>query len=87
MVIMINEDIKNSFLLLFGKNLETYRKKNKLSYRELAQNCDLDHSYISKIEKGEVNVTLETLLELMKGLNISAKDLFDFDFDINKLHS
>lgn len=84
---MINEDIKNSFLLLFGKNLETYRKKNKLSYRELAQNCDLDHSYISKIEKGEVNVTLETLLELMKGLNISAKDLFDFDFDINKLHS
>lgn len=87
MVIMINDDIKNSFLLLFGKNLETYRKKKKLSYRELAQNCDLDHSYISKIEKGEVNVTLETLLELMKGLNISAKDLFDFDFDINKLHS
>lgn len=84
---MINDDIKNSFLLLFGKNLETYRKKKKLSYRELAQNCDLDHSYISKIEKGEVNVTLETLLELMKGLNISAKDLFDFDFDINKLHS
>lgn len=84
---MINDDIKNSFLLLFGKNLETYRKKKKLSYRELAQNCDLDHSYISKIEKGEVNITLETLLELMKGLNISAKDLFDFDFDINKLHS
>jgi transcriptional regulator with XRE-family HTH domain len=83
---MINEDIKDSFLLLFGKNLEIYRKKKKLSYRELAQNCDLDYSYISKIEKGEVNLTLETLLELMKGLNVSAKDLFDFDFDLNKLN-
>ncbi|WP_166924533.1 helix-turn-helix domain-containing protein [Flavobacterium poyangense] len=83
---MINEEIKDSFLLLFGKNLEDNRKKKKLSYRELAQNCDLDHSYISKIEKGEINLTLETLLELMKALNISAKDLFDFDFDVNKLN-
>lgn len=83
---MINADTKDNFLLLFGKNLEIYRKEKKLSYRELAQNCDLDYSYISKIEKGEVNVTLETILELMKGLNISAKDLFDFDFDLNKLN-
>jgi len=84
---MINEESKNLFLLKFGKNVEKHRKNKKFSYRELAQHCDLDHSYISKIEKGEVNVTIETILELMKGLNLPAIQLFDFDFDLEKLNS
>ncbi|MCY1464570.1 helix-turn-helix protein [compost metagenome] len=83
---MITEESKNLFLHLFGKNIEKQRKHQKLSYRALAQYCDLDHSYISKIEKGEVNVTIETILELMKGLNVPAKQLFDFDFDLEKLN-
>jgi transcriptional regulator with XRE-family HTH domain len=46
----------------------------------LATLCEtIDHSYISKIEKGEANITLETVLELLIALNANPKDLFDFE--------
>ncbi|PAM93991.1 transcriptional regulator [Flavobacterium sp. IR1] len=83
---MINDDSREVFLKLFGDNVKKYRKSKKISYRKLAQHCDLDFSYISKIEKGEVNVTLETILELMKGLDLPAKEFFDFDFDLDRLN-
>ncbi len=75
---MIN---KNEFLILFGKIIEKHRIEQSLSYRQLAQRCDIDHSNISKIEKGEINITLSTVLELSKGLKIQPKDLFNFIID------
>ncbi|WP_345991937.1 helix-turn-helix domain-containing protein [Chryseobacterium sp. Chry.R1] len=39
------------FRIAFGKIVEKFGKKLGLSYRELAQKCDVDHSNISKIEK------------------------------------
>jgi transcriptional regulator with XRE-family HTH domain len=84
---MISEDTKKEFLQQFGARLAELRKMKDLSYRKLAQNCDLDYSYISKIEKGETNITLETILELMKGLQVQPKDLLDFNFDLEKLNN
>jgi transcriptional regulator with XRE-family HTH domain len=73
---------KHAFLLEFGNRLEQIRKDKGLTYRKIADNCDLDNSYISKIAKGEANVTLETVAELVKGLNVNPKELFDFKYDI-----
>ena len=76
------EKVPNSdFLVQFGKQVEKSRKKKKLSYRKLAQNCNIDYSDISKIEKGKANITMLTLLELAKGLEIHPKKLLDFEFD------
>jgi len=69
---------KLEFRIAFGKRVEMYRKKQNLSYRELAQKCDVDHSNISKIEKGEVDLRISTVQELAKGLNVHPKELFDF---------
>ncbi len=78
---MIDDDIKKEFLVKFGKELNKLRKSKELSYRKLATLCETsDHSYISKIEKGEANITLETVLELLIALDASPKDLFNFDF-------
>ena len=77
---MIN---KNEFLTLFGKEIEKHRIKQNLSYRQLAQRCDIDHSNISKIEKGEINITLSSILELSKGLKIYPKELFNFKIDFD----
>lgn len=78
---MIN---KNEFLILFGKEIEKHRIEQNLSYRQLAQRCDIDHSNISKIEKGEINITLSSILELSKGLKVHPKELFNFKFDLDK---
>lgn len=67
------------FLELFGNQIKTLRKEKGLSLRQLAQLCDIDYSDISKIEKGQRNIQISTILELTKGLDIHPKDLFDFD--------
>jgi transcriptional regulator with XRE-family HTH domain len=81
---MVISNKKNDFLYLFGKRLESLRTDQKLSFRKLAQNCNVDHSDISKIEKGEKNIQLTTILELAKGLGLHPKELFDFEINIEK---
>lgn len=79
----MSRKLKQEFQTSFGKQLEKVRLLQSLSYRQLAQRCDLDHSAISKIEKGEVNIQIGTVMELAKGLNIHPKELFSFKFDLD----
>ncbi|WP_026837731.1 helix-turn-helix domain-containing protein [Gillisia sp. JM1] len=75
----MNTELSNEeFLIRFGGKLKKLRVFKNLSYRQMAQRCDLDYSYISKIEKGQHNIQLTTVLELSKGLDIMPKELFDF---------
>lgn len=74
---MASEEQKK-FLLNFGTHLLELRKKKNLSYRKLAQKCDIDHADIRKYEKGELNMTILTMVEFSKGLDIPLKDLMDF---------
>ncbi|WP_294230266.1 helix-turn-helix transcriptional regulator [uncultured Chryseobacterium sp.] len=69
---------KVEFRLAFGKRVEKFRKSLGLSYRQLAQKCDVDHSNISKIEKGEVDLRISTIYELSKGLEVHPQELFNF---------
>jgi transcriptional regulator with XRE-family HTH domain len=72
---------KEDFKVLFGKKLEQLRIQQNLTYRSMAERCDVDSSDISKIEKGKVDIRLNTILELSKGLNIHPKELFDFTLE------
>lgn len=80
---MINRD---NFQILFGKKIEELRVEKALSYRQLAQRCGVDHSNISKIEKGEINIRLSTIFELAIGLQKMPKELLDIDFDFDKYY-
>jgi len=75
---MIYNSNKDKLQILLGKRVSELRKEKKLSLRELAQRCDIDHSDISKYEKGEVNIKLTTIYELARGLDVHPKELFDF---------
>ena len=81
---MAKKQNKTEFQIEFGKQIEKLRITQKLSYRLLAQRCDVDFSNISKIEKGEINIQLGTVMELAKGLNVHPRELFDFKFDLDK---
>ena len=76
--------LESDFLEQFGKQVEKLRKKKNLSYRKLAQNCNIDYSDISKIEKGKANVTMLTLLELAKGLEVHPKKPLDFEVEFEE---
>ena len=78
-------DKRRNYLNSFGKNLKTIRTKSKkLSLRKLAANCNIDHSDIGKMEKGETNMTLLTIFDLAKGLGVHPKKLLDFEFDFTE---
>lgn len=46
-----------------------------MSQEHLALLCNMDRSYLGRIERGEVNPTLEKLYELAKFLGVNVKDL------------
>ncbi|WP_045412648.1 helix-turn-helix domain-containing protein [Vibrio owensii] len=58
-----------------GKRIVEERKSQGLSQDKLALLAEIDRSYVGRIERGEVNITLEKLYELAKTLGCDAKTL------------
>ncbi|RTE45929.1 XRE family transcriptional regulator [Acinetobacter junii] len=59
----------------FGQLVRKYRKEKNMSQEQLALLCNMDRSYLGRIERGEVNPTLEKLYELANSLDVNVKDL------------
>ena len=47
-----------------GANIRAKRKQLGLSQDRLALDCGVDRSYMGRIERGEVNVTVEKLYQI-----------------------
>lgn len=75
---MINESSK-TIIEQFGSHIRKLRLSKKLTYRKMATLCNIDHSNIKRIEQGKLNVTLLTIYELAKGLEVPASDLFKYE--------
>lgn len=58
-----------------GQLIRNARLKKEISQEKLALICDIDRSYLGRIERGEVNITIEKLYELATALEMNAKDL------------
>ncbi|MCL6385725.1 MULTISPECIES: helix-turn-helix domain-containing protein [Pectobacterium] len=61
----------------FGQRVKTLRLQAGLSQEAFADKCGLDRTYISGIERGVRNPTLEVIGVIADGLGIELKDLFD----------
>lgn len=61
----------------FGNHVRELRQARGLSQEALAERCDLDRTYISGIERGKRNVSLENLYALARALDVSLARLFD----------
>ncbi|MBN3342821.1 helix-turn-helix transcriptional regulator [Pectobacterium brasiliense] len=62
----------------FGQRVKTLRLQAGLSQEAFADKCGLDRTYISGIERGVRNPTLEVIGVIADGLGIELKDLFNF---------
>ncbi|ELV3390278.1 helix-turn-helix transcriptional regulator [Enterobacter hormaechei] len=62
----------------FGAHLKKLRLQSGLSQEAFADKCGLDRTYVSGIERGVRNPTLEVINVLAKGLGISISELFFF---------
>ena len=61
--------------VFFGLKVREQRKLKKISQEKLALLCNIDRSYMGRIERGEVNITLEKIYEIALVLKVSVKNL------------
>jgi transcriptional regulator with XRE-family HTH domain len=67
-----------SLKALFGERVREIRKARKMTQTELAGRLDLDYRYVGAVERGEVNLTIETIEKIAFGFNVEPYQLFLF---------
>ena len=72
-----NKEVKDQFLVEFGKNVKKIRKEKKLSQLDLAMRINGDDKKISKIERGVYNFKIASLLIIAQALDVEVKELFN----------
>ncbi len=65
-------------IVLLGQNIRRIRKELGLSQEALANESGLDRAYVGKIERGEKNITVAKLLQIVDALGIATSELFEF---------
>jgi transcriptional regulator with XRE-family HTH domain len=58
-----------------GQLIRKQRTQQSITQESLALQCGIDRSYMGRIERGEVNLTVEKLYEIASVLGVSAKEL------------
>ncbi len=59
-----------------AKNVKYYREKNFLTHEKLSLILGFDNSYISKLERADINITIDKLSAIAEYFNIDVIDLF-----------
>lgn len=60
---------------IFGKNVRRVRTEAGLSQEELADRAELHRTYISSIERGQRNVSIENIFAIAAALGVSPTEL------------
>lgn len=62
---------------LVGPKIRSLRKERKLTQTELASRIGIQQSDLSRMEKGEYRVSLDTLFKILAEFNVSISEFFD----------
>lgn len=68
-----------SFKKLFGAQVKLLRNFRKLTQEELSEQINIDIRQLARIEAGTSFVTSETIEKLCTALNVTYKELFNFE--------
>ncbi len=67
----------SEFKQFFGSSVKSWRNRLGISQEELAGRAGLHRTYVSDIERGTRNVSLENIDKLARALKVSVATLFD----------
>lgn len=59
-----------------GQAVRRARRDRSWSQEDLADACGLDRSYVGQVERGEKNISIESLLMLCRGLKVKPSTIF-----------
>lgn len=75
----------NSILSRIGQSIKTLRNQKGWSQEKLSEVSKVDRTFIGKVERGEVNVSIMTLCEIARALNTTVKDLLCTTFSLQSI--
>lgn len=64
-----------------GRRVRFFRNAKGLTQEKFSELCGISPRYISELERGEANVTVNILEQVAATLGIKLKDLFDNDHE------
>lgn len=67
----------SSLRLSFGLRVKELRKAAGLSQEAFADKCGFARSYMSRIERGGANPSLDAIEVIAVGLSVPVRELFD----------
>ena len=69
----MEDDVK----IVIGKRVKEIRSSKGLSQEKLALKSNIDRTYITSVENGKRNISIEMIQKICKGMDSSIKDLID----------
>jgi transcriptional regulator with XRE-family HTH domain len=68
----------SDFLKLVGERIRTLRKAKGWTQEDLAEKANINNSYFGGIERGDRNISLETLDKVIKALDVAPSEILHF---------
>ena len=65
----------NNLIQEFAEKVRVMRLEKHISQDALSKLTDIDRSYIGRIDRGEVNITLDKLFKISKALECQPSEL------------
>jgi transcriptional regulator with XRE-family HTH domain len=62
---------------MLGDKIRAYRKQAGFSQEKLAEKADLHHNFIGEVERGNMEISLTSMLKIAKALKVRVRDLVD----------
>lgn len=69
---------ENIYLKKVGSNLRRLRKEKGLTMEAVANEAEIEYRQLGRIERGEINTTILSLLKIAKVLGIEMSVVFEF---------
>lgn len=63
---------------LIGKRIKELRRKRGLSQEQLSERAEITPNYLSRVERGTENPTLDMFMKLANALEVEMWEMFDF---------
>jgi len=61
-----------------GSKIKEIREKAKLTQAQVAKKADIHVNYFARLERGEVNPSVETVQSIAKALKVKSGDILPF---------
>ena len=63
---------------MVAHQIRYYRTNKKMTLADLSRTSEIDDTYLGRVERNEINITLNTLEKIIHGLQMTPAQFFGF---------